>query len=59
MVTDGAVGGGGATARTARHVARSAVRQRGGEQREVANADEAFREDVQQEALRLRTFAFD
>ena len=49
--TDGAVtGGGGATARTARHVARSWVRHRRREQAEVADADEAFRQDVQEEA---------
>ena len=50
MVTDGAVGGGGATARTCstrREIGGATAR---GEQPEVADADEAFREDVQQEA---------
>ena len=43
-------GGGGATAKTVRHVARSCGAAPRREQAEVADADEAFREDVQEEA---------
>ena len=50
MVADGAGGGGGATARTARHVREIGGATARGEQPEVANADEAFREHVQAEA---------
>ena len=48
--TAGGGDGGGATAKSVRQVARSAGAAARGEQAEVPNADEAFRQDVQEEA---------